>query len=263
MISKSYLKLLSLGYVPFGRLKKKCTSIGTWSGSEGTCQEVYCPKLELGPNVLVMPQSCSTNENRVRQKCKFSCPPGFKLVGSKISRCRRNKEWKYQGGPPKCIEIERNIIPPPILVTTQASVVPLLTPTSYSQPYIYCPPDVTKDLPVDSASILVRIPQPKTNVDWNTNVRATPDWAKDLEATLPLGKTLVTFQAMSPVTNEATSCSFTIHIKDTVPPRVYNCPNDFHVYLDEGQIKKQVNDMKQLLLLLIKLIKGQPTLMRF
>ena len=72
-------------------------------------------------------------------------------------------------------------------------------------------------------------------------VRATPEWAKRLEAELPLGKTLVTFQALSPVSDESASCSFTIHVRDTVPPRVYNCPNDFQVYLDEGQIKRQVH----------------------
>ena len=36
------------------------------------------------------------------------------------------------------------------------------------------------------------------------------------------------------------SCSFTIHVRDIIPPRVYNCPNDFDVYLDDGQIEKQV-----------------------
>ena len=122
---------------------------------------------------------------------------------------------------------------------------PLLTTTTtsspYTSPFIFCPPDVVKDLPADSATTYIRIPQPKTNVNWYEFVKATPDWAKKLEAELGLGKTLVTFEAMSPISEESASCSFTIHVKDTVPPRVYNCPNDFNVYLDEGQVKRQAS----------------------
>lgn len=115
----------------------------------------------------------------------------------------------------------------------------------------------------------MRIPQPKTNVNWYDFVKATPGerdtvvvlssiyctylcalfyynafpmsqaWAKKLEGELALGKTLVTFQALSPISDESASCSFTIHVRDTVPPRVYNCPKDFRAYLDEGQVKRQ------------------------
>ena len=40
------------------------------------------------------------------------------------------------------------------------------SPKAESSPYIYCPPDVVRDLPDDSAKTFVRIPQPKTNVNW-------------------------------------------------------------------------------------------------
>ena len=36
------------------------------------------------------------------------------------------------------------------------------------------------------------------------------------------------------------SCSFSIHVRDVIPPRVYNCPNDFDIYLDKGEIEKRV-----------------------
>jgi hypothetical protein len=42
------------------------------------------------------------------------------------------------------------------------------------------------------------------------------------------------------VSDESASCSFTIHVRDTVPPRVYNCPTDFDVYLSEGETEKGV-----------------------
>ena len=69
-------------------------------------------------------------------------------------------------------------------------------------------------------------------------MRATPAWAKELEAELAAGKTLVTFTAASG--NDSDSCSLTVRVRDAVPPRVYNCPSDFNVYLDEGQVKRQV-----------------------
>ena len=69
-------------------------------------------------------------------------------------------------------------------------------------------------------------------------MRSTPPWAKTLEADLAAGKTLVTFTAVSG--NDSDSCSLTVRVRDAVPPRVYNCPSDFNVYLDEGQVKRQV-----------------------
>ena len=71
-----------------------------------------------------------------------------------------------------------------------------------------------------------------------SNVRSTPAWAKELEAELAAGKTLVTFTAAAG--NDSDSCSLTVRVRDAVPPRVYNCPSDFNVYLDEGQVKRQV-----------------------
>lgn len=65
-------------------------------------------------------------------------------------------------------------------------------------PFIYCPPNVVKDLPnispnISAQTVYVRIPQPKTNVNWYDYVKSYPPWAKSLEAELGLGKTLVTF----------------------------------------------------------------------
>ena len=51
--------------------------------------------------------------------------------------------------------------------------------------------DVVTDLPVDASSVIVRIPQPKTNVNWYDFVKATPTWAKKLEKEMGIGKTQV------------------------------------------------------------------------
>ena len=40
-------------------------------------------------------------------------------------------------------------------------------------PFIYCPPAVVKDLPPDSARVYVRIPQPKTNMNWYVYIYRT------------------------------------------------------------------------------------------
>ena len=101
-------------------------------------------------------------------------------------------------------------------------------------------------------------------------MRSTPPWAKQLEAELAAGKTLVTFTAVSgeelhaitkgqysinrlkPLNirssasgNDSDSCSLTVRVRDAVAPRVYNCPSDFNVYLDEGQVKRQVGSLIQ------------------
>ena len=73
-------------------------------------------------------------------------------------------------------------------------------------------------------------------------MRSEPPWAaKDLEAELELGKTRITFYATSPFSKEMASCSFTIHVRDTIPPRVYNCPTDFNVYLKDNEKEKEVS----------------------
>ena len=43
-------------------------------------------------------------------------------------------------------------------------------------------------------------------------VDASPEWAKQLEADLPAGKTTVTFVARSPVSEESAMCSFTVEV---------------------------------------------------
>jgi len=55
----------------------------------------------------------------------------------------------------------------------------------------YCLKDFSTDLPTDSSTVFVRIPQPKTNVNWYDNVKSNPPWAKQLEHELGIGKTLV------------------------------------------------------------------------
>ena len=290
------------GYKSSGKLRKRCKKNGQWNGaSDLNCTLITCSVIDdLEPGVIVQPESCGLEASLVKQKCQFSCADSkhFKLIGSKVARCKKTGTWKQKGGAPKCVEKKKrrkkkkkkekknkknlsdplstisvpavsstlppwpSTIPweqtyqPPAWTTTSTttSSTPMPPTTTsgghggqnFPAPFIYCPPDVVKDLPsispnVSAPTVYIRIPQPKTNVNWYDYVKSYPPWAKSLEAELGLGKTLVTFTATSPVGgNEVASCSFAIHVRDIIPPRVYNCPNDFDIYLDEGQIDKQI-----------------------
>ena len=321
-----------------GKLRLRCKKDGSWKGHESlSCKLITCPAIEeLEPGVVVKPESCGLENSLVKQKCQFLCKDSdnYKLIGTKVARCRKTGLWKQKGGPPKCVEKRKKkkgkkkgkksknkslghpLKPQETFTTTTKSTTTVITVTNtpekeitlsttrppwpttipwaqtwspstttlptttttilttlkttkppykhvapiapfapvtstmssssnFPSPFIYCPPDVVKDLPlispnVSAQTVYIRIPQPKTNVNWYDYVKSYPPWAKDLEVELGLGRTLVTFTATSPMSNEVASCSFTIHVRDIVAPRVYNCPNDFDVYLEEGQIEKQV-----------------------
>jgi hypothetical protein len=44
---------------------------------------------------------------------------------------------------------------------------------------------------MDASSVYVRIPQPKTNMNWYDFVKANPTWAKKLEKEMGIGRTQV------------------------------------------------------------------------
>merc|ERR1712079_350134 len=284
----------SLGGSPqtAARVRIRCTKQGIWKGTtNSTCEPITCPPLDvevIGTSaglLTVNPPSCSEVPSKVKTKCKFSCPKGYKLAGPKVARCKKSAMWSLKDNQPRCIERKRkkskrkpkgkkdkrkrkeannNIKdemsdkstqtpiewtlsePETTLQTTQppteTNIIPMPPTVPHRQsPYIYCPPDVVKDLPADSPTVYVRIPQPKTNVNWYDRVKASPAWAKNLEAELGLGRTQVTFQARSATSRAVASCSFTIHVRYTIPPRVYNCPTDFNVYLEPGVKEKKVS----------------------
>jgi len=66
--------------------------------------------------------------------------------------------------------------------------------------------------PKNQDTILVRIPKPETNVDWNKYVDTQPGWAKRLESTLSSGATEVTFRARSPHSNVFDVCRVIINV---------------------------------------------------
>ena len=71
-------------------------------------------------------------------------------------------------------------------------------------------------------------------------VDAEPNWAKQLEGEMTRGKHVITFRARSPVSSQTSSCQMIVHVRDTEPPRVRQCPKSFVEYLSPGQLLKRV-----------------------
>lgn len=125
------------------------------------------------------PSSCSVDHSLAKARCKFSCDPGFRLVGAKLVRCRRNSAWKSNGGKPKCVKMVAEdagelVVSVVADNTTMSTTSTTATPNSYfytpppttttlapfskegamekvspfvnehQRPHIYCPPDATR-----------------------------------------------------------------------------------------------------------------------
>ncbi|KAK6627094.1 hypothetical protein RUM44_009571 [Polyplax serrata] len=100
-------------------------------------------------------------------------------------------------------------------------------------PFIHCPPDIKTELPPNKFSVYIKLPQPKSNVDWWRYVESHPPWAKRLEGDFPIGVTSIMFHARSPISNLTAACRFQVHVYDNKKPRVTYCPESFEVTLSE------------------------------
>ncbi len=209
------------GYRPTGMMRKKCTGNAEWSGPDAQCEPVKCSPIDATfSHGRVEPESCSSGESSLGAKCEFRCDPGYTLENAPSStRCTYHRTWKglSEQESPKCSP-------------------------DFPKPFIICPPNITKALPGRASSIYVMFPQPKTNVDWFRYVDSEPAWAKQLEGEMRRGKHVITFRANSPIGSvAAASCSMTVHVKDTEPPRVRHCPKSFAEYLTPGQQSRSIS----------------------
>ncbi|KAK4321167.1 hypothetical protein Pmani_008010 [Petrolisthes manimaculis] len=208
-----------------------CTPEAVWSTSVPTCQALKCSVLTDVEHGRVSPGRCVTRASSPGHHCYLSCSPGYRVVGNPVRTCRPDGHWSPDAPSPYC---EKDTM----------------------KPFIQCPSDVKVELAPHQSSAYVRLPQPKANVDWfryvagwrslasgltqRRYVEASPDWAKQLEADLPAGKTTVTFMAHSPLSHETASCSFTVEVIDEEEPQVFGCPKSFSVQLVEGEVSKKV-----------------------
>ncbi|KAJ9573729.1 hypothetical protein L9F63_008892, partial [Diploptera punctata] len=165
----------------------------------------------------LVPASCTSGKTFPGHHCVMTCPRGYRVLGPAVLTCLLNQQWSPAQVPP----------------CQKASEVP--------QPFIQCPRDVKVDLPPHQNTVHVRIPQPKSNMDWWRYIDSIPSWGKQLEADLTPGKTEVTFWAHSPVGNSSASCTVIIYVKDSESPRVRDCPQPFEVQLLPGESSRTVS----------------------
>lgn len=88
-----------------------------------------------------------------------------------------------------------------------------LNPTYHLKPFIKCPQNTTILLPQGQKTVYIKLEQPKTNVDWRSQVDAYPQWAKRLEAHLTAGVHIVNFRARSLNNNLTDVCRSVFTVK--------------------------------------------------
>jgi len=222
------------GFARRGKLKRKCMDDGNWEEGQGWCQKVTCPALSVSSNVQVFPSNCLTVEMSYKQKCKLTCPAGFDFEGSKAAFCGKRNNWVFRNGPTKCIQQtkpEYTQIPPP--------PPPMKKTTPAPPPYIVCPPDIMLNL-TGVSPMLIQIPKPKTNVEWEKHVRSYPDNAKSLSYYQEPGVLEIKFEATSAFSNQMAFCKVVVTVQDAVRPTVSYCPQSRSVFLEPGQTSQRV-----------------------
>lgn len=207
---------------------------GNWEEGRGWCQKVTCPALTVSSHVQVFPPNCLTGEQSYKQKCKLTCPSGFDFQGSKAAFCGKRNKWIFRAGPSNCIEQtkpEYTQIPPP--------PPPIKKTTPPPPPYIVCPPDISLNL-TGTSPMLIQIPKPKTNVEWEKNVRSYPENAKSLSYYQEPGVVEIKFEAKSSFANQVAFCKVVVSVQDAVRPTVSYCPQSRSVFLEPGQTSQRV-----------------------
>ncbi|KAK2588211.1 hypothetical protein KPH14_004248 [Odynerus spinipes] len=152
-------------------------------------------------------------------RCHIRCRRGFKLEGPHTRYCVNGGRWN--GKEPACLR--------------EYPIVDSRYDPDMPRPFVRCPQDMDVELPARQNTIRVSFPQPKSNMNWWRYVDASPTWAKQLQADLPAGTTVVTFTAWSPVSNYTSTCRIVIRVRDTENPKVSTCPTSFEVRLSPGE----------------------------
>lgn len=229
------------GFVRFGKQRRKCLDNGTWEEGVGWCQKVTCPPIQINQFVQVYPESCLTQEQTFKSKCRLSCARGFSFEGSRAAFCGKRNKWIFRNGPTRCLP---TATPPaysqiPAPESPESPVQPKVTTTTtkpkLSSPYIVCPPDITLNL-TGQPPLLVNIARPKTNVDWETDVVAAPANAKSLSYYQEPGDMEVLFEARNTESRQVATCKVKVTVKDVAKPSVTYCPQSRSVFLEPEQV---------------------------
>ncbi|XP_066300830.1 E-selectin-like [Branchiostoma lanceolatum] len=93
------------GYELDGLATITCQADGAWSGSVPSCTRVQCPPLTAPDN------GGKTGINYYQDVVKFTCDPGYELVGVPSLICQSDRTWT--GDVPTCTRIQCPVLPPP------------------------------------------------------------------------------------------------------------------------------------------------------
>lgn len=93
----------AIGFQVSGVNTTACLVNGSWATAAPLCSPVTCPTLPSPDTNTTCPQSS------YGQSCTFSCPAGFRLLGSSTVVCTAQGQWS--GAPPQCQAITCSGLP--------------------------------------------------------------------------------------------------------------------------------------------------------
>lgn len=105
----------------------------------------------------ITPAQCLTGDIFAGERCILHCDPGYKPANRRAAICDPQQNWLPSA----------NLTCAPSAQIAKPHLYKLQQQPQYIiKPYIKCPPDATKLLGVAQKTILIKMEQPKTNVDW-------------------------------------------------------------------------------------------------
>lgn len=188
-------------------------------------EALACPRLSKPEFGTILPTNCMYGDTFAGERCFLHCPSGYKAVGKRVAICNHNLKW-HPRAELQCIPVRA----PSAQLTSSPTV--KQHSQQYIRPTIKCHEDMTIVKPKNHETILVHIPKPETNVNWESYVDSQPVWGKKLEAILPLGASEVVFRARSPHNNMFDMCRMIInvigkqHLHTAVPDKGCNNIDD-------------------------------------
>ncbi|CAL1275011.1 unnamed protein product, partial [Larinioides sclopetarius] len=178
-----------------------CQNDGKWNATLPECRVLQCPPLSPPLNGDVYPSSCKEGSSTVKEKCIFTCQPGYRITGQETLTCQNNLTWAKKK-PTLCVP------------ETEVS--------------ISCPDDdITIELTPDEGWAEMQLNSPRTTLAAGP-IRVSPEWVTlDRASVFPAGETEVTFSVTSG--NKTAECSISVIVLDKHPPVFPDCPDTLSV----------------------------------
>ncbi|KAJ8943593.1 hypothetical protein NQ318_006595 [Aromia moschata] len=210
------------GYKLDGGSLRVCNKAGAWDGDQSRCLVATCPGLPPIHNGWYLPGICNAGRTYKGEYCEVYCRKGFRRR-PEFDRyiCDNDLRWN-----------------PPIVREHLQDACVRDVPTAY----IRCPANGFLDftLPPGQRDMVVRIPKPESNLEFERYVTSYPPWGMHQETQLTVGQHEVQFTARAPDGSNS-SCSVVINVLDKEEPRVNGCPEDIERNLVRGENMKIVH----------------------